>query len=71
MKHLDVRQPPALATHVAGHDAEPFGLDLTLAPDRMNVSDVRTPDAISEWRKDQPVAMQVRLDEEHGTTDGV
>src|SRR5262245_63068535 len=48
--HLQVRQAPALAAHVACHDAEAFRLHLALPPDRVGVADVRAGDTISKRR---------------------
>jgi hypothetical protein len=66
VEYLQVRHAPALVAHIAGHDRQALGFDLPLAGREEYVSpNERVPLPVKEGREYQPIAMRVRLHQEH------
>jgi hypothetical protein len=70
---FEIRQSPALHTHVLRHDAKSFGLDLAdgSASERMRIANPSTPVAIEERRENEAVAVTVGTNEQHRAADGL
>ncbi|OCC03643.1 hypothetical protein BA190_18120 [Labrys sp. WJW] len=71
MQDFQAREPPALSFHVQRHDTEALGFDLPLSPQRMLRANFGIGDTIGKRRKDQAVAMQVGLHQQHRPADCV
>src|SRR5579862_439364 len=66
VEDLQVRHAPAFVAHVAGHDGQALGFDLALAGWEEDVSPhARVPLPVKEGREYQPIAMRVRVNQEH------
>src|SRR5580658_8321369 len=66
MEYLQVRHAPAFVAHITGHDAQALGFDLPLTSREEYVSpNERVPLPVKEGREYKPVAMRIRLNQEH------
>jgi peptidase M50B-like protein len=66
MEYFQVRHTPTLVAHIAGHDTQALGFDLALAGREEYVSpDERVPLPVKVGREYEPIAMRIRLDQEH------